>query len=273
MSYDMTMPFPDTPRVIYKKNPLKEVICQLSYPAILRIDSETPAEFQERIRDRFPHFIEGNERTLSIQLPKELIQAIDKLSFTNRSHQFISEDKNWTFILTREFIALTTKSYITWEDFKERLKLPFQAFMDIYEPRFFSRIGLRYKDIIDRKELNLQDKPWSDLLQPSIAGELSDPHIASLIEKCANQLTIKIDDSGSIILLNHGLINKIGDSEQGFSYLIDSDFINSEKTEVKDVTNRLDGFNRFSGKLFRWAITPILHEALEPIDPDSFGVD
>ena len=59
------MPFPETQRVLYKKNPLRNVICQLCFPPILSIDSEMPAQFQECIRSSFPSFNE----TLEFQLP------------------------------------------------------------------------------------------------------------------------------------------------------------------------------------------------------------
>ena len=37
-------------RCIYRRSPLIEVICQLRFPAILRIDAQAPAQFQEAIR-------------------------------------------------------------------------------------------------------------------------------------------------------------------------------------------------------------------------------
>ena len=36
-------------RCIYRRSPLIEVICQLRFPAILRIDAQAPAQFQEAI--------------------------------------------------------------------------------------------------------------------------------------------------------------------------------------------------------------------------------
>ena len=47
------MAFPEVERVIYERNPLDEVICQLRFPAILKID-EPPIAFQEQIRTRYP---------------------------------------------------------------------------------------------------------------------------------------------------------------------------------------------------------------------------
>lgn len=44
------MLFPPTQRVIYHKNPLVEVVCQLRFPTILKIDAEIPVAFQEAVR-------------------------------------------------------------------------------------------------------------------------------------------------------------------------------------------------------------------------------
>ena len=53
------MPFPETSqKIIYKKNPLDRVICQLRFPPILKIDTELPDKFQESIRNDFPEFQE-----------------------------------------------------------------------------------------------------------------------------------------------------------------------------------------------------------------------
>ena len=43
-------------RVIYKNNPLERVLIQLKFPPILLIDSQEPAEFQEKIRSSFPYY-------------------------------------------------------------------------------------------------------------------------------------------------------------------------------------------------------------------------
>ena len=45
--------FSNDERVIYAKRQLVEVICQLRFPEILKIDVSEPADFQERIRRDF----------------------------------------------------------------------------------------------------------------------------------------------------------------------------------------------------------------------------
>ena len=49
-----------------------------------------------------------------------------------------------------------------------------RALKDIYEPAFYSRIGLRYVDSVDRAALGMQNTPWSELLNQVILGELAE---------------------------------------------------------------------------------------------------
>jgi uncharacterized protein (TIGR04255 family) len=58
------MQFPDYERVIYERNPLNEVLCQLRFPSILKVTSQQPVEFQEVIRTDYP--------ILNIKRPVEL---------------------------------------------------------------------------------------------------------------------------------------------------------------------------------------------------------
>ena len=50
------MLFSKHPRTAYANAPAHEVICQLRFPAILTINDNAPAEFQEAIREDFPQF-------------------------------------------------------------------------------------------------------------------------------------------------------------------------------------------------------------------------
>jgi uncharacterized protein (TIGR04255 family) len=224
------MPFPDSPRVIYAQNPLIEVICQLRFPSILLIDSEPPAKFQERIRKAYPLYKENQLADMKLELPPEIVKlsggAFPASLRTSRvSYDFVSADQIWKVGLTRDFLSLSTTRYERWEDFKAHLLEPLSALIEVYSPSFFSRIGLRYRDLIDRGRLGLKDVPWSRLLK------------------------------------EHGLPEE---SEDQLLYLIDSDFSFNGRTEVNDAIAKLDTFNRKSGRLFRWCITQELHDSMEP---------
>ena len=259
------MPFPDSPRVIYEKNPLVEVICAINFPAILRIDSEVPARYQERLKELYPLFSENQASNIKLNVAPEIAQIIgsnQSLSFRGRAtYSFVSADKQWKVNLSRDSLSLSTRIYERWEDFKEHLREPLNALIEEYKPTFFSRIGLRYQDVIERSKLGLADCSWGQLLEPHLAGELSSPDIAEDILSCVNQLVLALDDGESRVLLNHGFASN---QDNEICYLIDSDFFTEERTETNNVIQKLDYFNRQSGRLFRWCINEKLHEALNP---------
>jgi len=260
------MPFPESPRVIYEKNPLAEVICQLRFPAILRIDSEIPAEYQERLRDEYPIFSEVAHQDVKLNLPPEIEKLVgaggSMLSFRGRAtYDFVSADGLWKVQLSREALTLFTGQYERWEQFKDHLKNAVKALVDVYSPSFYTRVGLRYKDVIRRSSLGLSEVEWSELLKPHIAGELSSADIAEDIVFLANQTRVRMENDETQVLINHGLGTN-QDNER--CYLIDSDFSVERRTEVKDALQVLDYFNRQAGRLFRWCITDRLHEAMHP---------
>ena len=46
--------FSNQPRKFYRRSPLIEVICQLRFPDILKIEAHEPADFQDAIRQVYP---------------------------------------------------------------------------------------------------------------------------------------------------------------------------------------------------------------------------
>ena len=251
------MPFPESKRVIYERNPLEEVVCQFRFPPILLIDAEVPAAFQERVRGRFPLYKKQVQTThLNLQLPPEIVEAL--APSTSTSHQFSSEDGAWTLSLTRDFLALTTSKYIQWSGFKDRLTGPLNALVEIYAPAFFTRVGLRYRDRIDRESLNLAAEPWSELLKGTFLGELADPLVGPNIERALRELVINLVGGIGKVRIVHGL------QEDSKVYVIDSDFFREERTPVGEAWNVAQLFNQRAGRLFRWYITERLHDAMEP---------
>jgi uncharacterized protein (TIGR04255 family) len=261
------MPFPDYERVIYQKNPLNQVICQLRYPPILRIDTELPAGFQERIRHAYPELKEHSARA---QLPPEISRVlpagIDNLFNTKSSYEFISEDGCWTVSLTRDFLALSTTKYRWWEEFKEHLSGPVDALLAEYAPlSFFTRIGLRYQNVIwPSSNLGLTNFKWSDLLAPYIAGPLTSPIDEVYVVGAVQTVLFDLKDNIGQVRMQHGLVKNEARGEAG--YKIDNDFFSEERTEIQNAFATLDQFHRSAGRIFRWCITETLHTTMGP-DP------
>ena len=108
--------FSNDERVIYAKRQLVEVICQLRFPEILKIDVSEPADFQERIRRDYPQYEKKIE-----QLPPQMVNGKPVPQGTVNNYQFISAEGQWRVSLTKGFIALSTYGYTRWEDFAQRL--------------------------------------------------------------------------------------------------------------------------------------------------------
>lgn len=262
------MNLPEFERVIYKRNPLVEVVCQLRFPPILKISHQEPVEFQDTIRFKYPLF-----ETARAQLPSEISQVVQQLGLPLQSdvaYNFKSEDQRWSLSLTKDFIALTTSSYERYEQFKQRFEEALGIFEAIYKPSFYTRIGLRYQDLIIRSKLGIEDKSWSELIAEHIASELHEANFSSSIQTIVKSLVLETEIGQ--INLNHGLVNvkEAQGSGDEIAYLFDADFYTEQKIEGnEDVWNALNQFNQSAGRLFRWSITDTLHNAMQPQPVES----
>lgn len=260
------MPFPEVERVLYKKNPLDQVICQLRFPPILKIDAVVPADFQDAVRRHFPNFSETAwnlefPRSMRGLVPPEVVGQSLRASM-GKNYEFSSEDSCWKINLTRRFVALTTKKYERWEAYKEKLQIPLQALIDVYSPGHFGRIGLRYIDVIRRSVLGLDNVPWSELLQPHISGIIGSQEMSDKIKNLENQCEIGLSDGESEVRISSKLVENSNPAET--CYMIDSDFYSAHKIEIASTLAKLDYFNERARRLLRWCITQPLHQAMEP---------
>jgi uncharacterized protein (TIGR04255 family) len=260
------MALPESPRIIYRRNPLGEVVVHLRFPPILRIDSEPPAAFQDEIRADYPQYADASAKPmLPPNLPPQILSLMQGLSAGRTGaarHQFSTQDKKWQVGLTRESFELKTSSYTRWETFRGRLVRLRGALEAVYRPGAYSRIGLRYVNVIRRSSIGLANAPWSELLAPYIAGELSAPELADGIDSASSQMHCRIADSDCFLTLKTGIV--LAEPEKERCFLIDGDFHTHGNTEMDNVLDTLDRFNRTSGRLFRWCIKQRLHDALEP---------
>lgn len=262
------MLFPESERVLYKNNPLVEVICQFRFPTILRIRERQLADFQDIIRKDYSVYTE-QEPSFGVppQVPKELAIIIEQINIPIPpglvSHRFSTKDSQRFISLRDESMSLAETKYERWELFREEIVKAESALKRIYEPAFYSRVGLRYRDIISRRSLGLTNVGWQDLIKTHIIAELGDKEVSDAILRIQTRVIIKIADipNGQVVL-NHGLITPNGSDEE--CYLIDADFSVERKEGLDEPFEILGEFNRMAGRLFRWTITTRLHNAMEP---------
>lgn len=260
------MAFPDVPRVLYEINPLIEVSCKLRFPPVLRIDEETPVAFQEQVRGEYPYYELKSTVTLPANLPPSLAKAVhrDYSLVGSKSYGFSSADRVWNLTLGREALSLSCRRYQRWEEFSQRLKGPFEALLQVYKPAFFGHVCLRYRNVVRRVPLKLENTPWSELLQPQITGPLGETSSSGEVESIQTRCVIRLPEGGGRVDATYGLA--VEEPTKELVFLIDSHLYTEQHTGPSDVFQTLVALNRQARLFFRWCITDKLYRAMRPSD-------
>ncbi len=257
--------FSTKPRCHYGKNQLAEVICQLRFPEILTISAEAPAAFQEAIRGSYPRF----HRRVENPAPR-ITGVPGSFSLENQpatiNYQFATADNVWRVNLTAKFISLTCTNYRSWEDFAAHLDKPLAAFIQIYKPAYFERVGLRYLNFISRRDLGLEGTPWSALISPCYLGPLADEQV---LETAASRCSVDAEVAlrgGCRVKLHGGpgLTKRAGVSDQEVKFIFDQDLFLPGQLPVNLSAGALQTLHSQADAIFRGAITDTLHEAMCP---------
>lgn len=257
--------FSNEPRCIYRHNPLADVICQLRYPEILAIEANPPVEFQEAIRDIFPKYTANKE----VSAPK-VAGTPGNLVLQNQAvttnYQFTTADGSCRVNLTSKFISLSSNRYTSWEDFAKLLDRPLVAFIKIYKPTLFERIGLRYINIFSREALGLSDLPYSDLFDPIYLGPLDSPDIPTgAVHKCSIDFEMALP-GGQIAKIHAGpgRVTRNGRQDPEPKFIFDQDLYIHKDVPVQYAASTLDTLHSKAYPIFRGAITETMHQAMEP---------
>lgn len=236
-------------RCIYENNQLGEVICQLRFPEILTIQTELPAKFQEAIRSVFPRYGLRKEKNPDGE--------------TN-NYQFATDDGAWRVNLTSKFISLSTSRYRNWEEFAAMLDRPLAAFIQLYQPACFDRVGLRYLNFFSRKALDMEGTPFRELFQPAYLGILGEEDVEEFAASRSG-VDAELAIRGGARLKLHAGPGKVtigGKTDDEIKFILDLDLYMSAKVPVNLSTGALQTLHSQAFGIFRGAITDKLHDAM-----------
>lgn len=146
------------------------------------------------------------------------------------------------------------------------------AFSNYCKAANTTRLGLRYRDVIEREPLNLAGTPWHELIRPFLLGPLSPVALNDLappeedVGSFISQATLRLNDCS--LLLQGSLLTSVDGDTRAF--LIDGDFFCEGNVDGDILSNKtnlaasLELLHNNAGVLFRRCITEKLHNALGP---------
>jgi uncharacterized protein (TIGR04255 family) len=252
-------------RCHYRRNQLSEVICQLRFPEILAISEKAPVDFQEAIRADFPQF----QRRMDVAAPK-ISGLPGNMTLQNQpatvNYHFASADGVWRVNLTSRFISLSCSRYSSWEDFAGQLDKPLAAFIQIYKPAYFERVGLRYLNFVSRKQLGLDGVPFSELFTSCYLGPLADEEVSEVAStRCSVDAELGIRGGCRVKLhAGPGMVKRNGQADNEVKFIFDQDLFMPGQVPVNLSAGALQTLHSQAFSIFRGAITQRLHEAMEP---------
>lgn len=259
--------FSSEERWIYRNNPLVEVICQLRFPTILSVSAREPADFQEAIRRTFPRYAVRKET-----LPPKVIQAPGQPARLEQlppiiNYQFLTEDGKYRINLTQDFISLTCGRYLCWEEFAGMMDMSLAAFIKTYEPAYFQRVGLRYLNAFSRRDLNLEQTPWRDLIELPYLGVMAmDDRPESAFSRCSQDVEVTLAGGCRMKLhVGPGMIKRGNDtSDKEIKMIFDMDIYMSGNVPVNLAAGSMQTIHAQADEVFQSAVSDVLHDAMEP---------
>jgi uncharacterized protein (TIGR04255 family) len=248
--------FPETDRVIYRRNPLAQVSCRVRFGELLEIRAGEPVEFHQAIRDTFP------------MVDRQRLSDEDKTVL----REFISPEGAWKVRLAPHLLEITTNEYERWEDFSKTAFRVLGAFRDCYALGRFTRIDLRYIDVLQRQPLGL-DHEWHELLNDEITGPMLANCLPEKFKGYNQSLDFVLDPQRQSMARLELAITELDEPPGEFATLIDLDLFQPNPRSPKDAEETLDHLHEYSGRIFRGCISERLHQALEPQPVENTDYD
>lgn len=258
----MALNFPTVEDVHLGNSPLREVICQVKFPPILRIAEGEPADFQERVRARFPVY--EIERSVIVEM--KAINSGGRVGFRPPTHRFHTPDRTRTVSLASDFYALSVTVYQHWADFAEQLEYVTEAARATYDLPYATRIGLRYINSLDRHFLetdlfsDVLDLLRSELTVMLKTDVIHDPDLA--VQR------IQATTDGDRFTFRYGVIKEGEPPESVF--LLDYDhYVDDQQLNLDEILERCDNYHERIYNAFRWCIAPDKWEVFQPVEESN----
>jgi uncharacterized protein (TIGR04255 family) len=243
--------FPDAEHVQFPNAPLKLMLGQVRFPAILKIASPGGlAAFQEELRQEYSEYTE--EQQLGLLISPEGMQTASEA----KNYRFATADGAWSVIVNPMGLTLEASiatKYSTYEEFETRYTKLWEVALRHLGPSRLVQQGLRYVDFFDWSDVALHD--WAHYIAVPLLGTVGVDHFADHVEHTITDARVRLDPLGTMSL-KYGITRGGPQNEVGF--LLDTDVFTQTPDEditVKSVMRRFKAFHEEIHAFFNWATT------------------
>jgi uncharacterized protein (TIGR04255 family) len=227
-----------------KRNYTKSVVCEFRFPTLLELSgAEPPRSFITALRKSYPTLELGKEVSLNLAEPMR----------SAHTHILRSKKLSWTITLKKDSVALETNRYTFYSDIRKRVEELLIALKPIIDADYFTRIGLRYVNLIPTDE----ESQLSEWVNPLLVN-ITEAGFKGIAES-AGRLGLIANDGGC--LLQHGLKIKANENLNAEAANVTPDYIIDIDSYREDiaVTNALDVLDKMRHQaysLFSWSLGP-----------------
>lgn len=223
----------------YKRNFLQQAVCELRFPTLMELgDVKPPASVVSALRKEYPH----------LELSKEVTIGIGGESAgSTHSHVFRSSKLTWTVSLKQNALSIETTAYTTYAQLRERVLRAVAAVEKVIDSDFYTRVGLRYINVIDTGDQVVNGWINPALVEPLRSGAFKG------IDEYAGKLQLTAADGGC--LLQHGVRRRVPKENQSVvvHYLLDIDTYRSD-VPIATVGVTMDCLHRQAFDMFDWSL-------------------
>jgi uncharacterized protein (TIGR04255 family) len=262
------MPFESKPRVRFNKNPLIEVVCQLVFIEPIKgiEESENLVQLHNLIKDKLPLFKKAKSVSLNVNTDNQSVSQIEAPLY-----EFSSLDESVKVTIEPVSISFVTTDYQSKEIFFNYISEVYNALKSLDLVSSFKRVGLRYRDVIQRSALgdDLATTDWPELLREPLVSVFQVKNLSENILGSQSNFAIKLNDLDKDAIMNasFGIVSHAQTHEQCF--MIDCDFYKEGFFEYDNAEQFLSKANIKARDFFQWCIKPKLFAALGPESLDD----
>lgn len=242
---------PTEQSVRYKINFIQTAVCELKFPVLLELEERLPTKFQSVLRKDFPIF--NRSQAVSIHAG-----GSTDLPY---NYAFKSRDLNWVIVLKPDSLVVETSKYTEFAEFLGKIEKILKLVGDMLDTDFFTRIGLRYINVIDLEDGQVDGWINERLIAPLLGGELG------TLTKYVSEIHGAFSDGQ--YTFRHGLNSDKNDGSK-IQYVLDFDYY-AEGVDYKDTKELLTKFNTQNFSFFKWTLGKKAIEKLGPGNQKAKG--